>query len=197
MESLLRNWNCRGCGRANNTEIDPDGTVVCEYCADVKSIQPARNRGGETPRHFSSIPGGRPMSRRGTGNRLADPPSAESEDRRSDSGRRDAFLRLREAYGEAQKIVSANGAYAHLEWILGASRDATQNPPILGARVVELTALWLQDLAAEVDRLLPAGQEAARALRGATSGFLLAFRSDPAIPPGADQPAHVEEAVSR
>jgi hypothetical protein len=45
----MHNWNCRGCGRTNTTVIGQDGTVKCEYCRDVKSIQPSRNRGGETP----------------------------------------------------------------------------------------------------------------------------------------------------
>lgn len=53
MESLLRSWNCRGCGRGNNTPIELDGTVTCEYCSDVKHIQPSRIRGGETPLQVS------------------------------------------------------------------------------------------------------------------------------------------------
>jgi DNA-directed RNA polymerase subunit RPC12/RpoP len=53
MENVLRAWNCRGCGRSNNTNIEPDGTVKCEYCSDVKRIQPSRIRGGETPLQVS------------------------------------------------------------------------------------------------------------------------------------------------
>ena len=49
MERLIRKWNCRNCGRSNDTEVALDGTVKCEYCVDVRKIQPSRARGGETP----------------------------------------------------------------------------------------------------------------------------------------------------
>lgn len=49
MEDVMHNWNCRGCGRTNTTVIEQNGTVKCEYCRDVKSIQPSRYRGGESP----------------------------------------------------------------------------------------------------------------------------------------------------
>jgi hypothetical protein len=53
MEDVMQNWNCRGCGRTNTSVVAPDGTVKCQYCREVKSIQPSRNRGGETPGQIS------------------------------------------------------------------------------------------------------------------------------------------------
>jgi hypothetical protein len=49
VEDAMHNWNCRGCGRTNTTVIEENGTVKCEHCGDVKSIQPSRYRGGESP----------------------------------------------------------------------------------------------------------------------------------------------------
>jgi DNA-directed RNA polymerase subunit RPC12/RpoP len=48
-----REWNCRNCGRSNRSEVAPDGTVKCEYCARVMKIQPSRARGGEVPNQYS------------------------------------------------------------------------------------------------------------------------------------------------
>ena len=62
MEELMRNWNCRGCGRTNSTAVEQDGTVKCGFCGDVKSIQPSRNRGGETPGQVSRFSRGRSLS---------------------------------------------------------------------------------------------------------------------------------------
>jgi len=49
MQYVIRNWNCRNCGRSNKTEMAQDGTVKCEFCSDVLRIQPARSRAGQTP----------------------------------------------------------------------------------------------------------------------------------------------------
>jgi hypothetical protein len=46
---VMRNWNCRNCGKANKTEVAMDGTVKCDFCTDVMRIQPSRFRGGEAP----------------------------------------------------------------------------------------------------------------------------------------------------
>lgn len=108
---------------------------------------------------------------------------------RDDSGRRDAFVRLRETYGEAQRHVPAEGTYEELQWILGARRNGTQDPLSLGTKIIELIALWLQDLVREMERRSPAPTEAARNLRDATAGFLQAFRRDPADPLEADETA--------
>jgi hypothetical protein len=62
MENQLRSWNCRGCGRSNNTTIEPDGTVTCEFCSAVKKIQPSRIRGGETPAQVSRFSTSRPST---------------------------------------------------------------------------------------------------------------------------------------
>ncbi len=112
-----------------------------------------------------------------------------------DAEKRESFFRLREQYAEARKLVSTDEPYANLEWILGARRNITQDPPRLGTKTVDLAALWLQDLAAEVDHQSPppagdfdgdalsshhAGKLAAQRLRDATVRFLLAFGTSPA-----------------
>ena len=156
MSSLSRTWNCRRCGRENRTDVRPDGTVQCEHCSDVKSIQPARSpRGEET----STI----------------EPPEDNSE-------KRAAFLSLQEAYVHAQTLVPEEGTYEELEWILGERRTEAPNPPSLGSRTIDLVALWLQDLVREMESRSPARPDAAQDLRDATARFLVAFRADAAIP---------------
>jgi ribosomal protein S27E len=49
----LRPWKCRNCGRANRTEVFPDGTVRCDHCSDSMRIQPSGSRGGETAAQLS------------------------------------------------------------------------------------------------------------------------------------------------
>jgi len=109
-----------------------------------------------------------------------------------DSERRESFVQLRARYVEAQKLVSSDEPFANLEWILGARRNITQDPLGLETKTIELAALWLQDLAVEVDHRLPppptgdfdgsalssyqAAKSAAQSLRDATARFLLAFR---------------------
>lgn len=108
-----------------------------------------------------------------------------------DAEKRESFVQLRERYAEARDLVSPDEPYANLDWILGARRNITHDPPRLGTKTVELAALWLQDLAVEVDRRSPpppagdfdgsallshqAGKLAAQRLRDATVRFLLAF----------------------
>lgn len=108
-----------------------------------------------------------------------------------DSERRESLVQLRERYAEAQKLVSSDEPYANLEWILGTRRNITQDPLGLEMKTIELAALWLQDLAVEVDHRLPpppaddfdgsalssyqAAKSAAQSLRDATTRFLLAF----------------------
>jgi DNA-directed RNA polymerase subunit RPC12/RpoP len=48
MQYVIRKWNCGNCGRSNATEIALDGTVKCDYCAEVMKIQPSGAHGGET-----------------------------------------------------------------------------------------------------------------------------------------------------
>lgn len=100
-------------------------------------------------------------------------------------------------YSEAQKLVPTDGSYKDLERILGAHRDARRNPPALETKTIELTALWLQDLAAEVDRRLPASEETSRSLRDATARFLLAFRRPSAVLAGGSEPPRFEGGPSR
>jgi hypothetical protein len=115
---------------------------------------------------------------------------------REDSEKRESFVQLRERYVEARKLVSPDEPYANLEWILGARRNITRDPPGLETKTIELAALWLQDLAVEVDHKWPspaigdfdagalsshrAGKLAAQRLRDATVRFLLAFGISPA-----------------
>ena len=120
-------------------------------------------------------------------------PTLRDLDLPADAEKREVLLQLRDRYIEAQKLVSSVEPYANLEWILGARRSPTQDPLGLETRTIELIALWLYDLAAEVDRGLPSqssaktddgspltGGEAresmARSLRDATERFLTAFR---------------------
>ena len=182
MQSLLRSWNCRGCGRGNKTEVSPDGTVTCEYCADVKIIQPARNRGGETSLQISRFTRKNANHRLNPGGRDLDSPPAGADDLHHDLERREAFARLRENYLEAQGLDTSDGLHTNLEWILGERRDATQNPPALAEKTVELVGLWLQDLASELDRQLPERGQAGSTLQDAITRFLHAFRSRPANP---------------
>ncbi len=72
-----------------------------------------------------------------------------------DSERRESFVQLRARYVEAQKLVSSDEPFANLEWILGARRNITQDPLGLETKTIELAALWLQDLAVEVDHRGP------------------------------------------
>ncbi len=86
---------------------------------------------------------------------------------------------------EAQKLVPSDRPYANLRWILGVERSVPQDPLALESRTIEIVALWLQDLAHEID-LRPAAPPTsgigaslrvpgARSLRAATQRFLVAF----------------------
>ena len=52
MEKDSRKWKCRNCGRSNMTSVSLDGTVKCDHCSDLTSIQPSRVPG--------KLPPGRP-----------------------------------------------------------------------------------------------------------------------------------------
>jgi hypothetical protein len=111
----------------------------------------------------------------------------------ADAEKRDALVRLRDRYLEAQKLVSSREPHGNLEWILGARRNPTQDPLGLQPKTVELVALWLQDLAVQLDSrpIDPLAGEpegstislddprraVATNLRDATEKFLAAFRS--------------------
>ncbi|MGH9316840.1 MAG: hypothetical protein ACRD1P_07020 [Thermoanaerobaculia bacterium] len=109
-----------------------------------------------------------------------------------DTKRRQALARLRQRYGEARALVSPAEPYANLEWILGARRDPGQDEADLSNNMIDLVALWLQDLAVEVDSRVSrqltgatdesmlsvdrARQSLAQSLRAATEGFVVAFQ---------------------
>lgn len=178
----MRRWNCRNCGRSNKTVIAPDGTVKCEYCTDVTNSQRQTGLGRSDHKGQAAFSEPEPASRKKT------PSDVDLVD---DAKKRLAFVRLRDLYSEARELVSPREPYANLEWILGA-RNPEQDQVDLGDKTIDLIVLWLQDLAAEVDRLLPthlaseidvgagAGPQArrsvARSLREATEGFVAAYR---------------------
>lgn len=103
------------------------------------------------------------------------------------------LVRLREQYGQARGHGSSEEGHANLEWILGARRNPEQRPSDLDGKMISIVALWLEDLAHELDRRPPPepdganGEAALRAsqtrqtvaasLRVAAEGFLVAFRS--------------------
>ena len=126
-------------------------------------------------------------------------PSTEpcgDSDPREDFEKRASFAGLRRQYARSRRLVSSEEAHANLDWILGARRDIARGPLHLDTKMIELSALWLEDLAAEVDRqpaLPPAGStaassshatrgSAAQGLRDAVKRFVRAFGISPANP---------------
>ncbi len=112
------------------------------------------------------------------------------------SDRGQALVRLRERYDEAREHGSSEEGHANLEWILGARRNPEQRPADLDGKMISIVALWLGDLAHELDRR-PAPepdrangeaalreyqtrQTVAASLRVAAEGFLVAF--GPSVP---------------
>ena len=106
-----------------------------------------------------------------------------------DTEKREALVSLRDRYVEARDLGSTSEEHANLEWILGARRNPMQDPLGFETKTIELVALWLQDLAVEVDRRVVPGtseidpvaaheirQAMAQKLRDATERFLTAFR---------------------
>jgi hypothetical protein len=104
-----------------------------------------------------------------------------------DSERRASIADLRDRYAEARSQVPTGEPHGNLDWILGARRNPDRDPLLLRADTIRLIALWLQDLASELDRasergsseqknvVAPAASLAGK-LRDATGRFLLAFR---------------------
>ncbi len=117
-----------------------------------------------------------------------------------DATKRQLLDQLRDRYREAQKLVSWRKLYANLEWVLGAMRNSDQTASSWADRTLDLVALSMEDLAAEIDRLFPeevTGEIAkgalssyrghrslAQGLRDATESFVVAFRhsAEPARP---------------
>jgi hypothetical protein len=118
--------------------------------------------------------------------------------------KQEILAQLSDRYREARKLVSSGKAYANLEWFLAAIRDADQTTSSWDDRTVELIALCLEDLAAEIDRLFPqemtgeiaesalsayrARRSLAQGLRHATNGFVLAYLH-PTVPTREELPA--------
>jgi hypothetical protein len=111
-----------------------------------------------------------------------------------DSGKEQAFERLKARYGEARRLVSSEGDCANLDWILGAISSSDDRSEDLTRRMIPLLALWLEDLALELDEGLaqrrfaaeedaaPAAnlacESAAASLRQAAAGFVAAWRRE-------------------
>jgi hypothetical protein len=105
------------------------------------------------------------------------------------SRREEALARLKAPYGEARDLVSAGHPYANLDWVLGSGAEPGRSSANLEQKMIPLFALWLQDLATEVERSLPpapgSGPDRASAhsvretlalrLREATEEFVAAF----------------------
>jgi len=67
--------------------------------------------------------------------------------------RDEALARLKASYGEAL-ARSPERPYANLDWVLGTEAASGRSPALLEHKMMPVFALWLQDLAAEVDRSL-------------------------------------------
>ena len=125
---------------------------------------------------------------------MSAPRAVAAPDSPHDTEKREALVSLRDRYVEARELGTTGEEHANLEWILGARRNPTQDPLGFETKTIELVALWLQDLAVEVDRrAVPAVPETekdaaaahevrqamAQKLRDATERFLTAFRRLP------------------
>jgi hypothetical protein len=49
MEYVLRFWSCEKCDRSNKTVVALDGTVECEQCAALTSLQSLNRRARPRP----------------------------------------------------------------------------------------------------------------------------------------------------
>ncbi|MGE5277077.1 MAG: hypothetical protein ACM3SU_08790 [Acidobacteriota bacterium] len=108
-----------------------------------------------------------------------------------DSRQETAFTRLKARYAEARNLVFSAAPHSNLDWILGVHRNPEESSEDLNRKMIPLLALWLEDLAAELERRLAPGptsevDEPARtaracaveSLREAASGFMAAVRRE-------------------
>jgi hypothetical protein len=111
-----------------------------------------------------------------------------------DSGKEQAFERLKARYGEARLLLSPEGDCANLDWILGAISSSVDRSDDRTRRMIPLLALWLEDLAVELEGELArsrseatedsaaaarlACESAAATLRHAAVGFVAAWRRE-------------------
>jgi hypothetical protein len=130
-----------------------------------------------------------------------------SDGRPGGSEKRESLVSLRERYIEARAFVPSDEPYANLRWILGLAGSPTHDPLSLDSRTVDVVALWMQDLAREIERqpdafaddhqpdlsrssvLSPDRRGIARSLREATQRFLAAFGHLPRAAEAAAPPA--------
>lgn len=158
--------------------------VRCEHCSDPTRIQPGRSRRALRPGRIVAIGGELAVGSPGEDTR-------DDSDRSGDGKKREALVELRDRYVEARELGSSLESHTNLEWILGARRNPTQDPLGFETNTIEVVALWLQDLAIDLERRLPVevaaepGRETsvaddvrramAQNLRDATDRFLTAF----------------------
>jgi len=193
-------WKCQKCGALNDRDTGGDSSPSCSECAAGELASPPRAPGSLMSRFARVVLGSR--TRDGadvgpsSGGSNEEPlVSIEGTDLEEVETRaltpRTALARLREPYGEARDLVSPTGSYEDLEWILGAKRHPERSQD-LDHRIVAIVALWLQDLATEVDRRFPPQSavrvdprarvayqgclEVAARLRAATKAFVTAYR---------------------
>jgi len=107
-----------------------------------------------------------------------------------DSPQELAFTRLKARYAEARGLLSSAEPHSNLDWILGVNRNPDESSEDLNRKMIPLLALWLEDLAVELERgfargsLDEADDTAARqactsavaSLREAASGFAASVR---------------------
>ncbi|HEY7370183.1 MAG TPA: hypothetical protein VIB08_01255 [Thermoanaerobaculia bacterium] len=105
-----------------------------------------------------------------------------------DSERTESLAELRDQYAEARNHVPTGEPHGNLDWILGARRNPERDPLLYRTGTIRLIALWLQDLASDLDRASERGtpeqksivapaESLAGKLRDATKRFLTAFRN--------------------
>lgn len=131
---------------------------------------------------------------------------ADSNSLSGDATKQQVLGRLQDRYLEARKLFSSRQSYASLEWVLAAMRTPDRTASYWADATIDLVALWLEDLAVDIDRAFPqevtgeiaegalsayrAHRSLAQSLRDATEGFVAAFRHS-AGPLGPELPAEI------
>ena len=118
------------------------------------------------------------------------PDAGAATENAAEARERESLSRLKIRYEDVRGLVAGQQPYSNLDWVLGTEAEAGRTSSNLERKMIPVFALWLQDLAAEVDRSFLAapghpaggGQPAspnrdllAARLREATEEFLDAF----------------------
>jgi hypothetical protein len=136
---------------------------------------------------------------------------ADSNSSSGDAAKQQVLGRLQERYLDARKLFSSRRSYASVEWVLAAMRTPDRTASYWADATIELVALWLEDLAVDIDRAFPeevtgeiaegalsayrAHRSLAQGLRDATEGFVAAFRHS-AGPLGPELPAQRDAEIN-